>query len=804
MLSHSDCPDQVTLEKVLLGKLRGAEAERWEDHVTTCSLCVGALAGLDRQDPLTEHLRNSRDREGILKNEVVQQLIRHLQGLLPAASEGQQVGPEPEREPTTPVPSRSTGDTEEDYRFLEAPQSADELGRLAHYRVLKKLGQGGMGMVFLAEDTNLQRPVALKVMLPKLVEEAGNRQRFVREGRAAAAIAHERVVTIHEVDEANGLPFLTMQLLQGESLEMRLERDPGPWPLAVILRVGREIAEGLEAAHQLGVVHRDIKPSNIWLEGEHIKLLDFGLAHVARDTTRLTQPGVIVGTPGFLAPEQAAGKPADPRSDLFSLGVVLYLLATGRLPFPGEHVLAVLTALATEHPRPVFELNPDLPEALTHLIMRLLSKEPDRRPPSAREVIAVLVTMERQQGRDNRATGAASPPLREAPAWRRSPYVWWGGLAGVGIAVTLALWFLSSPGHSPSEDVQASPTTERKRSAVRPHVAKLGLHTPAHAAVFSPDGKYILSAGDDRMVRVWDVGSGKQVRHFAQTSTPIRSLALCRDGHLVVTGSGHHVTENKQTVARECLIQVWDFNDGKELTHLEGSRAPVQSVAISDDGKRILSGGPWDHVRLWDRETRCQRAAFATPQAGSHAVAISRDGKWGLFTDNDPWVAVVDLDKGEVVDRFQGNASGRLRAVAFSPDGRQALSAGWGFRLDEGKFIPTDCTLRLWDLREQVELKSFHGHGAAIASAVISPDGRFVLSGGGSISLADGTRRVFDCAVRWWDIGSGVELARFEGHTAPIQAVAISADGRLGLSVGEDRTIRLWDLPVPPLPGGKR
>jgi serine/threonine protein kinase/WD40 repeat protein len=820
MLSHTDCPDQITLEKVLLGRLRGAEAELWEDHVATCSLCVGALAGLAKQDPLTEHLGKSRAREGELKNEVVQQLIQQLQNLLPMAPEGQQAGPGAEGQPTTPVPSRTASGTDEDYRFLDAPESSDELGRLAQYRVLKKLGHGGMGMVFLAEDRNLQRSVALKVMLPRLLGDANNRQRFLREARAAAAIAHDRVVTIHHVDEANGVPFLTMQLLQGESLEARLGREPGPWPLAVILRMGREIAEGLGAAHQLGVVHRDIKPSNIWLEGplsplspwgrgiggegEHIKLLDFGLAHVSRDTTRLTQPGVIVGTPGFLAPEQATGKPADPRSDLFSLGVVLYLLATGHMPFAGENVLAVLTALAIEHPRPVFELNPELPEALTHLIMRLLSKEPDRRPHSAREVVDILAAIERQQVPGDRTAWATPQPARGRPARRPNRYVWWTSLAGVGIVLALALWSLSHPVGPPSDDIQRAPTTELQATVVRTHVAKLELARAADAAVFSPDGKYVLSAGNDRVVRVWDVGTGKPVRLFAQTTSPYHAMALSRDGRLLVTGCGHYITENKQVVAKECLVQVWDVNNGKELAHLEGPLAPVCSVAISDDGKRILSGGPWDYVRLWDREARCQKAKFGTPEVGNKAVAISHDGKWGLFTDGDPWVAVMDLDKGAVVDRFQGNASGRLRAVAFSPDGTQGLSAGWGFRLEGGSFLPIDCTIHLWDMRTRAELKSFIGHGAAIASAVISPDGRFVLSGGGTIARPDGNKHVFDCAVHWWDIESSQELARFEGHTAPIRAVAVSPDGRVGLSVGEDHTIRLWGLPVPATPGGKK
>jgi serine/threonine protein kinase/WD40 repeat protein len=806
MRSPPGCPDQSTLEQILLGKLRGAEAEQWEDHLSHCSLCVGALASLDKEDLLTEHLRRSRGRGGAAKNEVIQHLIQHLKGLIAITSGAREAQPgssvEQRTEPTTPVPSPHG--EQEVYRFLSAPETADEIGRLAHYRVLRKLGHGGMGMIFLAEDLRLRRLAALKVMLPRSVADVASRQRFLREARAAAAMNHDRIVTIYEVDEVNGTPFLAMQLLQGESLETRLQREPGPHPLPFILRLGREIAEGLDAAHGLGVVHRDIKPSNIWLlaKKDHVKLLDFGLASLARDAAHLTQSGTIVGTPGFLAPEQGGGRPASPQSDLFSLGVVLYLLATGTMPFQGESMLAVLTALATEHPRPLHELNPQLPEALSHLIMRLLSKQPDARPRSAREVIDILATIERQISA-SRATEVIVPrPRQEVTSSRRKRISWWAGLAGVGAALALLLWFLPSMKPPPADGVQAPQRTEAQGPAVQQHVAKLELNEPANAAVFSPDGKQILSGGKDGLLRVWDIGTGRPVRQLAQTSSPIRSLAISRAGHLVVAGCGRHVTENRKVVARGCLIQMWDFADGRELGRVEGHESPVASVAVSDDGKRILAGGPWDQVRLWDVDGRSQRGTFGVRDAGSHAVAMSGDGKWGLFTDSDPWVTLLDLNRGVVADRFRGNVSGRLRAVAFSPDGKQALSTGWNYQLGGGKFSPFDCTIRLWDTPARARVKAFNGHGAAIAAAVFSPDGRCILSGGGTIVSADGTRRVFDCSVRWWDIDGGKELARFEGHTAPVHAVAISADGRLGLSVGEDHTIRLWDLPPPPLPGG--
>src|SRR5581483_3887523 len=213
------------------------------------------------------------------------------------------------------------------YDFLAPPEGPDEIGRLGPYRVLAVLGAGGMGIVFRAEDTQLNRAVALKVMLPKLAGTEGARQRFVREAQAAAGVKHDHVVSVYQVGEDRDVPFLAMELLLGESLDQRLRRE-GKLPLVEVLRLGREIALGLAAAHQRGLIHRDIKPANLWLEAEtgRVKLLDFGLARAVGQGNQLTQQGAIIGTPAYMAPEQGQGKSLDHRCDLFSLGCVLYRL----------------------------------------------------------------------------------------------------------------------------------------------------------------------------------------------------------------------------------------------------------------------------------------------------------------------------------------------------------------------------------------------------------------------------------------------------------------------------------------------
>lgn len=275
--------------------------------------------------------------------------------------------------------------------ILEPAQQPGEIGRLGGYRVLEVVGAGGMGVVFKGEDVLLRRVVALKAMLPGLATNATARERFLREARAAAAIQHDRVVAIYQVGEVRGVPFLAMPFLRGETLESRIKKV-GLFPTVEIRRIAREICEGLTAIHERGLVHRDIKPANIWLEGPQgrVKILDFGLARLSQGEAQLTQEGAIVGSPAFMAPEQASKQPLDARADLFSLGCVLYLMCTGQLPFEGGDVLSTLMALASQTPAEPRSIQRGVPADLSELIMRLLAKKAEDRPESAREVAEMM------------------------------------------------------------------------------------------------------------------------------------------------------------------------------------------------------------------------------------------------------------------------------------------------------------------------------------------------------------------------------------------------------------------------------
>lgn len=297
--------------------------------------------------------------------------------------------------------------------FLSPATRPDSLGRLGHYHILAVVGQGGMGTVFKAFDEQLHRIVAIKIISGELAAHATARRRFIREARAAAAVAHEHVVTIHAVDEEHRPPFIVMQYVEGCSLQEKLDRQ-GPPSLPEILRIGYQIAAGLAAAHKQGLVHRDIKPANILLENgvERVKLTDFGLARIADDASH-TQSGVIAGTPQYMSPEQAEGLTVDHRSDLFSLGSVLYVLCTGHAPFRATTTLAVLKRVCEDAPRPIREINPDIPEWLCAIIGRLMSKDPLDRYQTAEEVAKLLSEhLAHQQG-------LAPAPLQSEPVVER-------------------------------------------------------------------------------------------------------------------------------------------------------------------------------------------------------------------------------------------------------------------------------------------------------------------------------------------------------------------------------------------------
>jgi len=289
-----------------------------------------------------------------------------------------------------PVVEQLMDDGGQPLDFLTPSQKPGSLGRLDHFEVLAIVGRGGMGIVLKAFDEKLQRVVAVKVLARHLAASGTARQRFIREAQAAAAVAHDHVIAIHAVEDAGPFPYLVMEFIDGPSLEDKLRED-GPLGVNEVLRIGMQIAAGLAAAHTEGLIHRDVKPANILLANGvgRVKITDFGLARAVDDAS-LSHSRVVAGTPDYMSPEQADGKPVDHRSDLFSLGSVLYALCTGRSPFRAGSTLAILKRVRADTARPPHEVNADVPPWLETLLGRLHAKDPSDRFQTAAEVADLL------------------------------------------------------------------------------------------------------------------------------------------------------------------------------------------------------------------------------------------------------------------------------------------------------------------------------------------------------------------------------------------------------------------------------
>lgn len=343
--------------------------------------------------------------------------------------------------------------------YLQPPRHPEMMGRIGKYEVEREIGRGGMGIVLKGFDSELNRPVAIKLLSPHLATSGIARQRFVREARAAAAVVHENVVAIHGIETSGTLPSIVMPFISGVSLQQFIDSN-GPLEAMDVVRIGIQIAAGLAAAHQQGLVHRDIKPGNIMLENSinRIQITDFGLARAAHDAN-LTRSGIIAGTPSFMAPEQALSESVDQRSDLFSLGSVLYFAATGVLPFRASTPIGVMQQVCSATPTSPREVNAMVPELLESVIEKLQSKSPDDRFQTANDVKRYLndYLAYLQQPTTRKAPHQLATPTskrRRNTFWLRATAV--SMLLAAVVATAAMTWRPPKP--TPSPLVTAGPT----------------------------------------------------------------------------------------------------------------------------------------------------------------------------------------------------------------------------------------------------------------------------------------------------------------------------------------------------------
>jgi Tol biopolymer transport system component len=322
---------------------------------------------------------------------------------------------------------------------------------ISHYRIVEKLGEGGMGVVYKAEDLRLDRTVALKFLAPHLVSDPESRQRFLREAKAAAALDHPNICTVHEIGEAEGQTFLAMAFVDGSTVAQKIQQRP--IPLDEALGIAIQAGGGLQAAHDQGIVHRDIKSANVMVSRRgRVQIMDFGLALLA-DRTRLTDAQTALGTTAYMSPEQAQRLPVDRRADIWSLAVVLYEMVTGQLPFGSEHPQAVVYAVLHEEPEPMTGLRLGVPIELDRLVRKALAKKPEERYQHVEEFVVDLKAVEEQlkrsaaKGGEPKAAlagqgvsgpmGVAPPPTQPARSKQRTAWIVTGAVAGLAVALAV-------------------------------------------------------------------------------------------------------------------------------------------------------------------------------------------------------------------------------------------------------------------------------------------------------------------------------------------------------------------------------
>ncbi len=549
------CPQSETLANYVLGTMDAAEMQNLERHMLECQACCDQAETLNPRDEVTKSFGLPKKGQGP-DEEVVNNLIERVAKFRSAASETCSIQISDETNPIHDQNSLDVSPTD----LLSPPSGPDELGRLGDYRILKILGSGGMGFVFLAEDERLRRRVALKVMKPLEARKKGAKDRFLREARATAAVDHDNVIAIHQVGEDRGIPFIAMPMLQGASLKTILERDKRLSQRTAV-SICRQAAAGLFAAHRTGLIHRDIKPDNLWIESTkgRLKILDFGLVRDMGNDEGLTMQGTVLGTPSYMSPEQASGEAVDHRSDLFSLGAVLYQMLSGVSPYAASTLTATLLNVARAQPTPIETLVGGLDPDLAKLVTKLNARDPKDRPQSADEVVTALEKIGARLASQRSASQAASS---ESVVKTTQP--------------------IAIPSILPSAQVKRPISLNRPLPAKKPPKTPWGKISMAGAAAAA----FLFAITFFVRIGEYDV----------QITLDDPAIALKIDGEDVLIDDGKAITR-------------LSAGSHKLLVQRDGFLTATDEFTVSKDGKNII------HVSLADGRIKIDDGSTPTTQA---------------------------------------------------------------------------------------------------------------------------------------------------------------------------------------------
>lgn len=683
---------------------------------------------------------------------------------------------------------------------------------VAGYEILGVLGHGGMGIVYEARQPQLGRTVALKMILSGNRPHEADHFRFEREAQTIARLHHPNIVQIYEVGEHEGKPFFSMEYCPGGRLDRKLAGKPlEPVQAAALVE---QLARAIHVVHQKGVLHRDLKPANV-LFGEDgtPKITDFGLAKKLGEVAR-TVTGEVLGTPSYMAPEQAGGKNREvgPACDIYALGAILYQCLTGRPPFKGPTVAYTLFQVMTEKPTPPRQVNPNVPADLEAICLKCLHKEPEYRYDTAMSLAEDL-------NRFRAYRAIESPPeggLTGLGAWLRNNK---SATASLAIAVLMLLvgivmasWEAPTT-HDPrqaqtSEAVQ-KPSSPAKETRPNDSVEQVNVPSPEHVSQNrqeKPVGDVEVSpphsgeeAGEkrnprreeaanvevpkeSRVVEETDGNKGSQAegnpsdtRLSPRQEQPGQQWAgYARKATLAGHTSGVLCVafrpDGKRIASGGCdkTIKVWDAQTGEEVLSIQDT-GEVMSVWFSPDGQHILAGSTESTLKVWDAQTGRPILSLAGHRGIVTSACYSPDGRRIVSGSSDNLVKVWDALTGRHLLSLEGHTR-QVTRVAFSPDGKRILSGSY------------DKTVKVWDSETCTEILSLDGHSSWVTDVSFSPDGKYILS-----ASSDKTLKV-------WDAQTGADIHTLKGHTRMVSSGSFSPDGKYVLSASHDTTLMVWDV----------
>lgn len=777
----NQCPTDEQLQALLAGTLGQADADALTEHVGECQKCETRLQQLAERGVAVDSFESFESlvaesvaaappaqsaywnvRESFSdRNSVIREIAHGTTGdLADTNSRNDRSAPE-----------ISSSKLEDDVlAFLEPAEDPVYIGRLQQFLISRVIGRGGMGVVLEGFDPDLQRSVAIKVLHSKFQNDESSIERFCREGRAAAAISHEHVVPMHQVArvEDEGVAFLVMQLIEGKTLEDML-KEQSPMPPAESARIAMQMAAGLSAAHQQGLVHRDIKPGNILIEAStgRVKLTDFGLARI-NDEVKLTRTGMLLGTALYMSPEQALGNPVDERSDLFSLGAVMYEMATGKAAFDAPTPVGVMKLIMDKDPVPPHKVNPDVSKPTSDLIMQLLAKTPNKRPDSASAVAQALAAIVTEHGPISPlqvpvVASSEVKKLSKEHSVAAKTFAFGGWLLAATAIAGLVLVSLAGYRSGPTEPADGMVSVKLNSSAgdaedVSDQFSWVTFSDnpgTVWSIDFSSDGQTIAAGIGDGSVRFWNIDQQKVARSFNAHAGNVWNVKF------------HPTLDLFATAGDDSWVKLWNL-DTFDVTQGWKLDNTVRAIAFSPDGKTLAAGDRAGELHLYNVKTGREVESIKIEGTTILGIDYSHDGKFIAAAGSDKTVRVYDAQTLEQRQSFTGH-QGPVYSVSFSQD--SPLLASVGFKSETW----------IWNAETGQNVLKVDGLGDDNWAVGFCGGDRHLLTGG-----QDGT-------ARFWDMDDGASVATFYGHTAAVHDFAFDRTGNRIATASRDGTIRVWD-----------